>query len=225
MSGEVRGKRWNRERTTYVCVDGVCVLVPNRVVAPPQGDQDGETGQTAFASGINYEPDEPEVSVWLLVSKTVFSRDMTEIVVHVKGVKTITFPNTTREVWEGAFSCTAIRSAVLNEGLEVLGADRGYECPGAFSFTPLRRVVFPASLRFVNDGTFRECKKLRRVEFREESRLEKMGARCFCCTGIESVVIPSGVTSIEDAFEGCGALKLMSFQAGSRLERIESTCF
>ena len=62
--------------------------------------------------------------------------------------------------------------------------------------------------------------------FRDGSRLEKIGNRCFSGSGIEKIMIPSSVTTInENTFSHCEDLKNILFQEDSRLERIKAQCF
>ena len=93
----------------------------------------------------------------LFVSQTEFDRDLSEIAEAAKDVRTATFPSTVREVLQGAFSGTSVRSAVLNEGLERLGRfgdDSHNSRAGVFSGAKQKRVTFPSTLRFLGDKTF-----------------------------------------------------------------------
>ena len=64
--------------------------------------------------------------LWLFVSETGFDRNMSWIARGEKNIRTISFPNTVREVEYNTFAGNqSLRSAVLNEGLEVLGTN-GY---------------------------------------------------------------------------------------------------
>ena len=88
---------------------------------------------------------------------TKFNRDMTELIDAAKSVKTITFPNTVRNVLRDTFEFTKIRSAVLNEGLKTLGMRADNYCNGIFNCTPLRSVALPSTLQMLGDHTFYSC--------------------------------------------------------------------
>lgn len=76
------------------------------------------------------------------------------------------------------------------------------------------------------DRTFSECVALRRVTFREGSRLTEIGDGCFSRSGVQEIEIPRGVTTIcRGAFSECGALRRVTFREGSRLEKIGRECF
>ena len=72
-----------------------------------------------------------------VVSGIEFSRDMSRITWGANA-KTLAFPGTVREVQDNSFCRTAVRSVLLNEGLEMLGEYRGNFTTGCFSCTRLR---------------------------------------------------------------------------------------
>ena len=80
------------------------------------------------------------------VSGTEFGRDISQIVWGAKSVKTIIFPNTVRDVCDGAFRDTTVLSAVLNEGLETLREHSNCSYDGVFRGTQLRLVKLPSTL-------------------------------------------------------------------------------
>lgn len=115
-------RRWNRERSAYVCADGAKVQVRSgstRLL--PHGSED----KTTRVNEIFYRIGAGKTEALLLVSWTLLDRDMSQIVLGLPKIRTITFPSTVRIVQDGAFCRTLLMSAVLNEGLEKLG-----ECPG-----------------------------------------------------------------------------------------------
>ena len=57
----------------------------------------------------------------LFVAETEFDRNMSHIVVGSKDAKTLIFSSTIKEIYERAFSYSALQSVVLNEGLGTLG--------------------------------------------------------------------------------------------------------
>ena len=64
------------------------------------------------------------------------------------------------------------------------------------------------------------------MEFREGSRLEKIGAYCFAGCDLKEVAIPRSVVEIgEYAFVACKSLRRVTFQEGSKLQKIGGHCF
>ena len=168
--------------------------------------------QIVYMNAVMRETDTRNRKARLFVSGVEFSRDMSRIVKSKKDVKTITFPSTVREVPDGAFSGTSVRSAVLDEGLEKLGEHHGHDSVGVFGRTPLSRVVLPSTLRTMGDCTFYMCEQLKRVIFADESRLEDIGKYCFFESGLEEIAIPSSVRTMDCyAFQQCHNLKKVTF--------------
>ena len=73
---------------------------------------------------------------------------------------------------------------------------------------------------------FCECKELSEVVFEEGSRLEKIGRGCFGGTGIRRIVIPKGVTEIQECtFSTCEELNEVMLEEGSKLKVIGEGAF
>ena len=82
-------------------------------------------------------------------------------------------------------------------------------------------VSVPICVREVCEGCFEECKSFRRVIFSESSHLERICAKAFCGTSIESVCLPDSVVELrEKCFHECESLSSVTFGASSKLERI-----
>lgn len=158
----------------------------------------------------------------LFVSETEFSRNISQVV-RGRDSKTITFPNTVREVCGNAFQGSPLSSAVLNEGLETLGEykDNWHDAQGIFCNTQIRCVTLPSTLEELGDATFRSCKHLKRVTFAPGSRLKRIGSECFFEAGIEEIFIPKSVVEIRDsAFYECEMLREVVFEKGSELRAL-----
>ena len=140
----------------------------------------------------------------LFVSGTELAKDMSRVVRGARNSKTIAFPSTVGMVLDGAFSYTSVRSVVLNEGLETLDEYLGLRCAGVFSFTRLKQVALPTTVRALGNAAFYGCGRLERVAFRGESGLEKIG---------------------DSAFEGCGSLRRIAPRKESRLRKVCDNCF
>ena len=61
-----------------------------------------------------------QLQLRLLISETEFDRSMSRIVKVYKDTKMVVSPNTIREIIESVFQHTAVRTVILNEGLETL---------------------------------------------------------------------------------------------------------
>lgn len=73
---------------------------------------------------------------------------------------------------------------------------------------------------------FCRCEQLKQVIFAKDSELETIEKNCFRESGLETVVIPAEVTSIDDgAFLKCKKLGVVTFSEASRLTRIGKDCF
>ena len=146
-------RRWNRERTAYVCADGVKVRV--RSITPGMRLYSVDNhDEVTYVSTIAYNVNAGKAYTLVAVPGILFDRDMWLIVWAARGIKTITFPRTIKIVQESAFHHTPLMSAVLNEGLEELGECGARNCRGVFHWTKLKRVVLPSTLRVIGNRTF-----------------------------------------------------------------------
>lgn len=112
------------------------------------------------------------------------------------------------------------------KGLEKIGAK-------AFNRTGIESVIFPTSLKVVEQGAFSECHSLREVEF--ASGLEVLGTsldyseKCVCQgvfeeSALQSVKLPRTLKVIESrAFKNCD--NLMRIELPRRLECVKDQCF
>lgn len=130
-----RGSRtqpgWDRGRGRYACGDARCIEVPRRTA----GVRDLGKTKTVPRNRITYAVGEGGTRA--AVSGTEFSRDMNKIFGGSDDTRTLTFPETVRIIQQSAFyGAKSLGSAVLNEGLEMLGTDEykpdGEPYPGVF---------------------------------------------------------------------------------------------
>ena len=86
-------------------------------------------------------------------------------------IRTMTFPNTVRRVRDEAFYFSSqLLSVILNEELETIGIYEGEyrsSCCGVFTYSRPEHVAFPATLRVLGDGSFRDCGGLKHIAFAE----------------------------------------------------------
>ena len=154
-------KRWNREHSAYRCTDETVVRVLD---AMP-----GRSGQSS--SRVSYGG-AGAGQTRALVSGTRLSRNLSQIASGAKDAKTLTFPRTVRETRGYLFWGGPLRSVVLNEGLQTLGDDAG----AVFKDTRLRTVRLPSTLRVLDQETFADCGRLRRVAFAGEEGPGRAGS-------------------------------------------------
>ena len=161
---------WNATRDRYACADDAKVEVCRDVFEYFAEEHKSLGGLTTPRNGIAYRKDGCTLRTQLFVSETEFSRDVLLIAQGANRVRTITFPNTIRDVAKNAFyESSFLRSAVMNEGLETLGERSGTQTEpysGAFRGIGLQRVVFPSTIESLGTYTFCDCKDLKRVTFR-----------------------------------------------------------
>ena len=121
-------------------------------------------------------------------------------------------------VAKGAFcDCRDLKSAVLNDGLEVLGHDSSSaedEYWGmAFAKSGIESIRIPSTLRVIGTYTFLECASLKSIEISEG--LEKIAAAAFGMCGLESIVLPPSVRTISGwAFAQCEHLRSVELNEG-----------
>lgn len=110
-----------------------------------------------------------------------------------------------------------LRSAILNEGLEVLGAReriREREISGSsFTRSGLESIRLPSTLKVVEDSTFVGCRDLRSIEFSEG--LEEICLGAFLDSGLESVCLPKSLRVLRQAaFAKCEHLRTAVLNEG-----------
>lgn len=78
------------------------------------------------------------------------------------------------------------KDAIIPEGVERIGKR-------LFQGSGVESVTIPASITTIEDEAFCSCGSLKRVVFAEGSKLERIGARCFCKAGVQRICVPKGV--------------------------------
>lgn len=129
-------------------------------------------------------------------------------------LKTVNIPSTVTVIDTDAFYGTGITEIVIPEGVTKLEMISGYYSSGIFgNCAELTKVVLPTGLQIIGDSTFQGCKKLTSIEL--PLGLIKIGESAFENTGLTSILIPGGVTSVEyKAFSSCGALETVEMDDG-----------
>lgn len=182
-----------RAQRTYVCADNVRVCIFCKTFEYFAKEPQSQEARATPRNGIAYRRENGALEAHIFVSEAQFSRDARRVEREADNARTVTFPSTARAVDKNAFcKLGLLRSAVLNEGLEMLGeCEREcveYHC-GAFRNTGLQRVVLPSTLRVLGDYTFHDCEALRRVVFRRKDQTTGMEEQCDSFS--REVVIPA----------------------------------
>ena len=91
-------RRWNLEHTAYVCADGAKVQVQSRSARLLSHDSEDKHDKATCVSEIFYSATEGKAEMILMVSLILLDRNMSQIVLGLPEIKTITFPSTVRTV-------------------------------------------------------------------------------------------------------------------------------
>ncbi len=135
----------------------------------------------------------------------------------------VVIPDTIVEIGESAFNgCHSITEIQIPASVKTIGKDAFYGCEG------LVEVTVPATVEALGSSVFASCTSLEKAIFEEGAKttgsttfymsrnlkevilpdsIEEIGDYAFYRTGLESIVIPEGVTQIkEGTFMGCTKL-------------------
>lgn len=93
----------------------------------------------------------------------------------------------------------------------------------AFAETDIERVVIPKTIRRIQRDAFRDCKKLKSVQFC--GNIDRMEEECFInCSSLERIYLPLHVEKIERAcFQGCTSLR--EFKLPENMTEIPNSMF
>ncbi|MBR6828656.1 MAG: leucine-rich repeat domain-containing protein [Prevotella sp.] len=149
-------------------------------------------------------------------------------------LESIVIPASVTSIGKKAFSfCTSLESIVIPAGVTSIG-DRAFVDSNlktvtfengsalsnigdmAFGGCSLETIVIPAGVTSIGSSAFFRCTNLQTVTFENGSTLSSIGESAFSsCSSLESIMIPAGVTSIENwVFEGCSSLETIMIPAG-----------
>ena len=139
------------------------------------------------------------------------------------GIQILDLPTTVKTLGESAFAHSALQEIWSLGGVETLPTDvfaytqiqtfdipQGlYIAPGAFEYSALQKVATGIDVTEINDGAFRNCRKLTSVELNED--VTRIGDNAFrACTALTSIDFPESLVSIGDyAFYTSGLTSLV----------------
>lgn len=139
------------------------------------------------------------------------------------GIQILDLPTTVKTLGESAFAHSALQEIWSLGGVETLPTDvfaytqiqtfdipQGlYIAPGAFEYSALQKVATGIDVMEINDGAFRNCRKLTSVELNED--VTRIGDNAFrACTALTSIDFPESLVSIGDyAFYTSGLTSLV----------------
>lgn len=105
------------------------------------------------------------------------------------GLKSIDIPNNVQIIDTDTFQfCSSLESVILPDNLLRIAS-------GAFYYTPIASISFPAKVQSVEEKAFASCYKL--VSVRLNEGLKEIGNKAFeSCKALREITIPSTVTKI-----------------------------
>ena len=117
-----------------------------------------------------------------------------------------------------AFShCANLESLIISQckKLERIGSNAFY------NNKLLKKVVFPASIKSIDDYAFSEC-SLEEIDFSQCLQLESIDSYAFSGSQLRQVVFPASLKEISDAFVECEKLEILDFSSCTQLEYVHS---
>ena len=129
-------------------------------------------------------------------------------------LESITIPASVAVIDTGAFEGSGLSSITFAEDSGLVSLGRS-----AFADTAnLGSIAIPDGVETIHDYTFQRS-GLQEITFGENSALTEIGRYAFHSSGLESIVLPAGVTKIDyDAFYDCAALKQVDMRKTGTLQ-------
>ena len=116
--------------------------------------------------------------------------------------------------------CANLESLIISQckKLERIG------CHAFWDNKLLRKVIFPASIKSIDDFAFEDC-GLEEIDFSQCLQLESIGSFAFYGSQLRQVVFPASLKKISNAFVGCEKLEILDFSSCTQLEYVHSQLF
>ena len=129
---------------------------------------------------------------------------------------------------EAFFGLSSIISASIPNGVESIGkyAFSGWYSGGSPA-PQIEEIEIPVSVTDIGEYAFSNCKNLKTVTLKTDSKLVRIGEYAFSnCPMLSKVMIPASVINIEEhAFYMCSGLQSVTFSPNSQLETIGDGVF
>ena len=189
-------------------------------------------GCEAFESCDSLENIEIPEGVENIESKAFFS----------SGLKSIILPKSLKTIGTGCFAWSDLKKVSLQNGLktisseafnhsnitqEILNIPEGVEVIGyrAFNRCEMKNIVFPSSLRIINEEAFYDCLDLEMIEFSEGTENIEIDNRAFrVCP---KVVLPKSIGKINCVFNFLNSLEIVDgnkFVLSEETKKSEKGC-
>lgn len=153
------------------------------------------------------------------LSRVVFNKKLEKIGDHAfcccERLKTVTIPDTVKEIGECAFLWAGLKRVDLPNNLKSI-SER------AFSYTPVEKISLPRSVSIIDREAFSHCTKLKSAKIPGVTSIE--GQAFAYCAKLKSIEFPEGLRNIgTKAFYECRALS--SAELPSTLKSIGGEVF
>jgi len=197
--------------STYVSTDGVLFSTPSSILVLfppaknvtnyviPEGTK--QVGNVAFSYVKYLENVTIPESVEKLNPYSFSRSDSLKYVnnnAHIREIASFTFSY-----------CKNIVHISIPDSVEYIDTVAFLNC------SSLKKIHIPDGVKEIGSYVFAYCDSLTDVNL--PSSLNKLADYVFLSTGIESITIPPGVTSISNSFSGCGELKSVFYQGSANL--------
>ncbi|MEE1367201.1 MAG: leucine-rich repeat protein [Evtepia sp.] len=169
----------------YGCSGLTEVILPDTLEIVPRGAFQGCTNLTSITLPQNVKE----------VGASAFEKS---------GLQTIVIPSGVTKIQNSTFAnCSNLQTISGLENVNSIGQKAFYQC------TSLTEVTLPDTLEIVPIGAFQGCTNLTSITLPQN--VKEIGASAFEKSGLETIVIPSGVTKIQKStFASCSNLQTIS---------------
>ena len=233
MQGDLTFQIYSDHAVVSDCVKEVeSVTVPREVSGVPVT----EIGERAFDTCQMETVELPDTLTLIRDEGFTKCRNLTKLTIpegvteigaeafYACGFESMQLPDTLKIIHDSAFNtCKSLKTVVIPEGVTEVGALAFDWC------LSMESAILPDSLTIISEGLFGECPKLTKIElgdrvteikagaFDNDRALRgltlpvtvtKIGERAFKESGINTIIIPDGITKLEEGlFKDCRNLR------------------